>query len=416
MPAIKISIPARSADLKMPKYILFVYTEEFVELRVSKKHNLDFLEDCEILYFEDPNKYIFDRRKKIAVVTISEEIYPTNYVFPLIRDLSSIDLIVVHSREDVFKTREVIEKEIYQSYNNKNFCVLAGGIDYRTYSADYFYPLLTHFKLTYEASDNSQYRFTTDRDFLFDCLLGTPKPSREYIYYRLIEDNLLDKSLVSITVSQEYYRTEHYNDLWKDISQRYRDKYNIKSVYKSDTLKKLDLLFDVRNDEEIDVNHPDNSLFTAINSVIDDNDQGHPYWKRIYITPYNVYNHSWYSIISETYQDHRFQPTEKTAKAFLGGRIFVAFCCHNFLKNLKKIGFLTFDSIIDESYDEIEDIEDRFDRAWKQVLFLSNSDHRENYQKVKKVLDHNRSILLDPKFQLADIERYIYKNAENLQR
>jgi hypothetical protein len=303
------------------------------------------------------------------------------------------------------------EKEIFESYNNKNICVLAGGIDYRTYSSNYFYPLLSHFKLTVEASNENPRSNINEKRFLFDCLLGTPKPSRKYIYYRLLEDKLLDKSLVSITVDQDYYQTEQYNDLWPDISINYQSRYGKLSSYKSEFLKEIDKTYQVDNSEKLDVSVSDNGLFTAIAGIVKNTDQGHPYWRRIYTTPHEVYNNSWYSIISETYQNHRYQPTEKTAKAFLGKRIFVAFCCQHFLKNLKMLGFKTFDSIIDESYDEVEDTVQRFDLAWQQIRKLSLANPCDVYDKVSLILDHNRSIVIDPTFQLKEIEEYIYKNA-----
>jgi hypothetical protein len=398
----------------MNKYLLFVHTDEFVELELAKKHKLNFLNQCEILYYADPSNYVSDTRKKIAIVNLSEEIYSYETVLPLSFDLSKADLVVVYSREDVFKNKETVEREIFQSYNNKNICVLAGGIDYRTYSDEYFYPLLSHFKLTTEASDNSITPDINEKNFLFDCLLGTPKPSRKYIYYRLLEDKLLDRSLVSITVEQDYYQTEHYDDLWPDISHEYQSKYGAINGYKSDFLKSIDRRYQVENLEKLDVNNPANNLITAINGIINDTNHGHSYWRRIYTTPHEVYNNTWYSIITETYQNHRYQPTEKTAKAFLGQRIFVPFCCKHFLKNLKNLGFKTFSSIIDESYDEVEDTVKRFDMAWQQVRMLAQSDPRNVYDKVQDILQHNRKIILDPYFQLKEIEEYIYNHANSI--
>jgi hypothetical protein len=75
------------------------------------------------------------------------------------------------------------------------------------------------------------------------------------------------------------------------------------------------------------------------------------------------------------------------------------------------LGFKTFDSIIDESYDEVEDTVQRFDLAWQQIRKLSLANPCDVYDKVSLILDHNRSIVIDPTFQLKEIEEYIYKNA-----
>jgi hypothetical protein len=397
----------------MYNYILFLYSTEFTEYELAKKHNLDFLKDCEALFYRDPKLYTNDTRKKIAVVPLSEEIYNDDYKFSLVYDLSSVDLIVVHSREDVFKNRTAIEKEIGQMYNNNNICVLAGGIDYRTASPDYFYPMLTHFRLTVESSTNLDFTYSNTRMFLFDSLLGTPKPSRKYIYYRLLEDNLLDKSLLSITVEQDYYQTDHYDDLWPNISLIYEEKFGKINGYRSKFLETVDTQAHFNNFEKIDVSIEENNLVSAINGIIDNTSAGHPYWRRMYNTPYEVYKNSWYSIISETYQNFRYHPTEKTGKALLGGRIFVVFCCQHFLKNLKKLGFKTFNSIIDESYDDIEDTAERFNQAWEQIRVLSKADHHKMYSIVEDIVEHNRNIMLDKNFQLKEIEKFIYDRANN---
>lgn len=397
----------------MSDYILFLYSNEFTEYELAKKQDLDFLKNCEVFRYADPKLYINDARKKIAVVPLSEDVYCPNHTFSVLHDLSLVDLIVVHSREDVFKDKSTVENEISQLYNNNNICVLAGGIDYRTVSSDYFYPMLTQFKLTVAASTNVDYVYTYRRTFLFDGLLGTPKPSRKYIYYRLLEDNLLDKSLLSITVEQDYYQTEHYNDLWPDISFIYEEKFGKITGYRSKFLDIIEPQVNFNNFTKIDVSVEKNSLVSAVNGIVQNTNAGHPYWRRIYMTPYIVYKNSWYSIISETYQNFRYHPTEKTGKALLGGRIFVVFCCQHFLKNLKKIGFKTFDSIIDESYDDIEDTDERFDRAWAQIRFLATADHNKLYSIVADIVEHNRNIMLDKDFQLKQIEKFIYDRAKN---
>lgn len=396
----------------MNDYLLFLHTDDFVEIDISNKYNLQFLDKCQIESYEKLNDYIDDNRLKIVVVRLSEEINSLEHRLPLIEDFQHADLIVIYSREEIFKDFSVIEKEIFESYNNKNLCVLAGGIDYRNYSDAYFFPILSHFKIAVMASDNSLYTQPSTRNFLFDCLLGTPKPARKYIFYRLKEDELLEKSLVSLTVAQDYYQTLEFNDLYFNVAADLEKKFGSVSSYQSSELRKLDAELDWDNKVKIQGEQTNFDLFVTIKDIIHDTNEGHTYWKRCYTTPYNVYANSWYSIICETYQQHRYQPTEKTAKVFLGGRIFIAFTCRHFLKNLKKLGFKTFDTIIDESYDDVEDISLRFDMAWQQVRTLSNSNHIENYTKVKDIIEHNRSLMLDLSFQLSDIENFIYKNAE----
>lgn len=391
------------------KYILFVYHNEFVELQLSKKLNLNFLSECDIKYFEDVDVYFQDQRSKIAVVELNED-----YTGLLIQDLSTVNLVVVYVREELSKDIDLVKKEILHSYNNANVCILTDGIDYRNVSEKYFFPCLNLFKLTSLASRNFEYTQENQREYLFDALLGSPKSHRKYIFYRLLEDNLLNKSLVSITTDQEWYHTEDYENLWPEISLKYKSKYGDIAPYKSQFLKLIDQDFFFDNHEKINIKS--NSFFTAIKSVLQNSDEGHLYFRRCFATPYTIYKNSWYSILAESFQNHIFHPTEKTAKVLLGGRIFICFTCRHFLKNLKKIGFKTFDNIIDESYDDVDDTEMRFDLAWKQIQILSNSNHQQNYENAKDIINHNRALLLDPTFRLPEIESFIYENLKNIQR
>lgn len=400
----------------MKKYLLFLYTNEFVELTLCKKLGIEFLSQCEICYEKDSFLYVNDQRIKIAVVGLSEEPHIKKQNQTLVYDLSSFDLVIVYGREDVWKDIDSIKKEIYDLYNNRNICVLAAGIDFRTYSNDYFYPVLNQCKLTLLSSDNDNYSQENKREYLFDALLGTPKSHRQYIFYRLLDESLLTKSLVNVTVDQDYYKDDFHRGLWSDISQSYRSRYGEIEPYRSKFLDEIDNDFTIDNNTKMQVNQINTGLMTAVEDVFNKTNIGLNYYHRAYTTPYNVYKHSWYSILCETYQDYRFQPTEKTAKVMLGGRIFVCFTCRHFLKNLKKIGFKTFDSIIDESYDEIEDTAERFDMAWKQVKYLSQSDHMYNYKKVNDVINHNRSLVLDPTFQLVEIENFIYDKIKKISR
>jgi hypothetical protein len=112
------------------------------------------------------------------------------------------------------------------------------------------------------------------------------------------------------------------------------------------------------------------------------------------LLPWKIYNDSWFSIISETEVDREYF-TEKTAKPLLGKRLFVLFAAPGALKSLRKIGFQTFGSVIDESYDDIEHTETRLKQAWEQVKYLSQCDMYEVYENILPVLEHNQRLMLE---------------------
>jgi hypothetical protein len=109
--------------------------------------------------------------------------------------------------------------------------------------------------------------------------------------------------------------------------------------------------------------------------------------------PYLLYNQAWFSVLSESWCDYNFF-TEKTAKLLLARRMFVAIAAPYLLRELKAMGFQTFDLVVDESYDEVEDDTTRWQMALDQITKICAQDPRKIYDKILPVLEHNRAHLL----------------------
>jgi hypothetical protein len=108
------------------------------------------------------------------------------------------------------------------------------------------------------------------------------------------------------------------------------------------------------------------------------------------VIPVTIYNQSYYSIVAETISDNRYsQFTEKVAKPIVGHRLFVCFSGQYYLRNLKSLGFKTFDNVIDETYDNISDQNTRFELAWKQVEYLCDQNPESIILKIQDTLEHN---------------------------
>jgi hypothetical protein len=76
------------------------------------------------------------------------------------------------------------------------------------------------------------------------------------------------------------------------------------------------------------------------------------------------------------------------------GRLFIVIAGQYYLKNLKAMGFKTFDSIIDESYDNESDHRTRWQKALLQMELLCNRDPIEVQEKIKDIVKHNQSLML----------------------
>jgi hypothetical protein len=108
------------------------------------------------------------------------------------------------------------------------------------------------------------------------------------------------------------------------------------------------------------------------------------------IIPIKVYNQTAYSLIAETnFEDHFSFYTEKTAKPILAKRLFVALAGRYFLRNLRGLGFKTFDGIIDESYDTEIAFHTRMSQALDQIEYLMTRPQEEILAQVQPICDHN---------------------------
>ena len=74
--------------------------------------------------------------------------------------------------------------------------------------------------------------------------------------------------------------------------------------------------------------------------------------------------------------------------------MFVVFAQHDYLKYLKSLGFKTFSGIIDESYDNIKDSNERWNAAWEQVVQLCNVKQTEVLGQIKWICDYNYNHLI----------------------
>ena len=59
------------------------------------------------------------------------------------------------------------------------------------------------------------------------------------------------------------------------------------------------------------------------------------------------------------------------------------------------MGYKTFSDVIDESYDNIDDDEERWNEAWKQIEKLLSMNPLEVYSKVNDIVEHNYNIFVN---------------------
>ena len=108
----------------------------------------------------------------------------------------------------------------------------------------------------------------------------------------------------------------------------------------------------------------------------------------------DFYNTSFCSVVTETFIDENQDPmfTEKIFKPLAYGHPMLVHSSQGALLRLRELGFETFSTVFDESYDLIENPQLRFEAILEQILELSKKSEHElglMFEKIKPVLEHN---------------------------
>ena len=94
------------------------------------------------------------------------------------------------------------------------------------------------------------------------------------------------------------------------------------------------------------------------------------------------------NIVTETtFENNELFISEKIVKPLVGFQPFIVLGPQYYLRELKKLGFKTFDSIWDESYDDEEDFKKRYEKVLKLILKINENDINEVNEMYKSVKD-----------------------------
>ena len=114
------------------------------------------------------------------------------------------------------------------------------------------------------------------------------------------------------------------------------------------------------------------------------------------------YNSTDIEVVLETlFDDSRLHLTEKSLRPIALGQPFILMSTHGSLQYLKDYGFQTFESIIDESYDQIENPVDRMQAVVKlmcKIASWSKSERIEKMSQLQVIADYNREYFFSDTF------------------
>ena len=207
---------------------------------------------------------------------------------------------------------------------------------------------------------------STPKIMHFDALLGNLRPHRDFIYDTIQSQNLQKQILTT------YMNHKQKNGLLvnRDIKTNFEWEPDIENFDSTVTL----------STDFVDYQ----GCRLALSRIL----------------PIQVYNRTAYSIVAETGLHNQYSFfTEKTAKPMMARRLFVMFSGYKFLQNLRNLGFQTFDTVIDESYDLIYNNNDRWSAAFEQVQRLCKMDQSDVLAKIAPAVEHNYHLVMNTNWE-----------------
>ena len=351
------------------KNILIWNPDNMYELNLATRLGIELFANAEIVNDIDPQQVKNDHRKKVVVRNWWSWRGGNNQP-P--QDLSWANLVICYTSELINGPWESYYNTTSDHFNNKNLiCVTNGRYNMDHCPDDLVFDQLGYwFSKIVDVCSYQAWDQTTSKPKMFDALLGIAKQHRIFVYKKLIEADLLDQTLLNIHGSVNYTSTDliTYDDP------------KITPYARSNSQHKMA------------------GLRHGMSLTI----------------PFNIYQHSWYSIVAETNPWNSNFLSEKTAKPLFEKKIFVMFGPQGSLAHLHSMGYQTFHGIIDESYDQEPNHQARWLMAFDQVIKLSKSNHVDVYKTAQTVLDYNHQHVCDHKYRLERLKEFLGKHLKKL--
>ena len=114
------------------------------------------------------------------------------------------------------------------------------------------------------------------------------------------------------------------------------------------------------------------------------------------IVNYRCYSDTWFSLVTETVFDYPYSfRTEKIWKPILMCHPFIVAANPGFYRDLRNLGFRTFHSLIDESFDQIDRPEDRIERIIQEVYRVCAFGADKFWTAAQDICKYNRERLAE---------------------
>jgi hypothetical protein len=248
--------------------------------------------------------------------------------------------------------------KIYEQVQKKQIWLISGGdmdSSYECLTYDSFLPKLLDYEENKKAQADYAAKWSTNRPYKFLFLNGRGRPHRKDLLKRL--DPLLPEAI------------------WTNLDSAAGPVQVLPAEYEFDFYKKNSNL-------ESDQGYVKYELFN--------NDWGEIY---LYDKPY-LDTH--FSLVTETVFDYPYSfRTEKIWKPVCIGHPFIAVANQGFYKDFQNLGFKTFGNLIDESFDTLDNNDQRLERIAQEVEWLCKQDLAKFTEEAYNVCKYNQEHLAE---------------------
>ena len=338
----------------------------------------------EIVKTNDINEFLQSSYEKVSFFIVPLELMLAQYEESLSTTyIQNIINIVQNSDASLFVFTEACRHNLHilnalDNMQNKNIVVFIGAFVNRQYQniKIIYYPLwLSTAKITTVGSHELRDKIYQLNAYelkpkLAEILLGSGlplKPHRNFVF-EMVNNSLLKDKVIMNFINPNYpnANTDFFLDE-DNIEQLPYDHSSPQAHHSSRSIKSCGVL-------------------TTVASVL----------------PINIWRQTAYSVVAETQYDNEVTfLSEKTFKPMLARRLFIMFAGQYYLKNLRSLGFKTFDGIIDETYDTISDPYVRWALAFNQLLWLETQPQNEIFERIKDITEHNFHLAFNPSWNLT---------------
>ena len=222
-----------------------------------------------------------------------------------------------------------------------------------------------HYALNYNKPIVKQYNY----DFIsFNRIINNDRSYRIYFVSQLKEQGLLDKGLVSFNV------TDNLFDDWQDEVADPGTKLSEHARHHAET--------HLVNVNKLVIDNPTlhGSASADIPRTVDS------------ITIPNTVDAFWHVVTETVFYYDKLHLTEKIFKPIVSKQPFMLLAAPGNLSYLRSYGFKTFDGIIDESYDTIQDPDQRTEAVVDQLAWycnLSDTEKQDIIYALEPIIEHN---------------------------